>query len=40
MAKFGGKQAAPFKRGGGRVTTHAHTATGTPRKMPKPKGKP
>jgi hypothetical protein len=32
MAKFGGKKAAPFKKGGGRVQTHPRTARGTPRK--------
>lgn len=35
MAKkkpFGGKQAAPFKKGGGRNTTHKNTAKGMPRK--------
>lgn len=36
MAKpFGGKKAAPFKKGGGRSTAHPHTAKGTPRKAPK-----
>lgn len=35
MAKnksFGGKKAAPFKKGGGRVSTHPRTARGLPRK--------
>ena len=37
MAKsnFGGKKAAPFKKGGGRVSTHPNTAKGTKRKTPK-----
>jgi hypothetical protein len=34
---FAGKKAAPFKRGGGRKTTHPHTAKGTPRQKPKKK---
>lgn len=29
---FGGKKAAPFKKGGGRDTKHPNTAKGTPRK--------
>ena len=29
---FGGKKAAPFKKGGGRATSHPRTAKGTPRK--------
>ena len=29
---FGGKKAAPFKKGGGRSTSHPNTAKGTPRK--------
>jgi hypothetical protein len=33
---FGGKKAAPFKKGGGRDTTHPKTAKGTPRKKAKP----
>lgn len=33
MAKgFGGKKAAPFKKGGGRSTDHPHNAKGQPRK--------
>lgn len=33
MAKsFGGKKAAPFKKGGGRKQSHPKTATGTKRK--------
>lgn len=33
MAKgFGGKKAAPFKKGGGRVQSHPNTAKGVPRK--------
>lgn len=33
MAKaFGGKKAAPFKKGGGRDKIHPHTAKGTKRK--------
>jgi hypothetical protein len=31
-AAFGGKKAAPFKKGGGRDTSHKNTAKGTPRK--------
>lgn len=34
---FGGKRAAPFKKGGGRSQSHPNTAKGTPRK--KGKGK-
>lgn len=30
---FGGKKAAPFKKGGGRSTNHPHTAKGTARKQ-------
>lgn len=29
---FGGKKAAPFKKGGGRKQNHPRTARGTPRK--------
>jgi hypothetical protein len=29
---FGGKKAAPFKKGGGRDTSHPNTAKGKPRK--------
>jgi hypothetical protein len=29
---FGGKRAAPFKKGGGRDRSHPNTAKGTPRK--------
>jgi hypothetical protein len=29
---FGGKKAAPFKKGGGRDKTHPHTAKGLKRK--------
>jgi len=29
---FGGKKAAPFKKGGGRKTSHPHTAKGLPRR--------
>jgi len=29
---FGGKKAAPFKKGGGRKSSHPNTAKGTPRK--------
>lgn len=29
---FGGKRAAPFKKGGGRSSNHPNTAKGTPRK--------
>ena len=29
---FSGKKAAPFKKGGGRKTSHPNTAKGTPRK--------
>lgn len=32
-AKFGGKKAAPFKKGGGRQTSHPNTARGTKRKV-------
>lgn len=37
MAKkgFGGKKAAPFKKGGGRKQSHPNTSKGTPRKNPK-----
>jgi hypothetical protein len=37
MAKrgFGGKKAAPFKKGGGRKTSHPKTAKGTKRKRKK-----
>ena len=31
---FAGKKAAPFKKGGGRDTTHPNTAKGKPRKRP------
>lgn len=31
---FGGKRAAPFKKGGGRDTKHPNTAKGAPRKAP------
>lgn len=31
---FGGKKAAPFKKGGGRDQSHPKTAKGTPRKRP------
>lgn len=31
-AKFGGKRAAPFVKGGGRSQAHPNTAKGTPRK--------
>lgn len=31
-SNFGGKQAAPFKKGGGRSKSHPNTAKGTPRK--------
>lgn len=31
-AKFGGKKAAPFKKGGGRKKSHPRTAKGTKRK--------
>jgi hypothetical protein len=31
-AGFAGKKAAPFKKGGGRKTSHPNTAKGTPRK--------
>jgi len=36
MAKqsFGGKKAAPFKKGGGRDRSHPNTAKGAPRKQP------
>lgn len=30
--KFGGKKAAPFKKGGGRSQIHPNTAKGLPRK--------
>lgn len=30
--KYGGKKAAPFKKGGGRDQSHPNTAKGTPRK--------
>ena len=36
---FGGKQAAPFAKGGGRKKNHPNTAKGTPRKKPTTKGK-
>lgn len=36
-ANFGGKQAAPFKKGGGRKTSHPRTAKGTKRKSVKRK---
>jgi hypothetical protein len=29
---FGGKQASPFKAGGGRKQSHPNTAKGTPKK--------
>lgn len=35
---FGGKKAAPFKKGGGRKQSHPRTAKGTPRKQ-RQKGK-
>jgi hypothetical protein len=34
-SNFGGKKAAPFKKGGGRSTKHPHTAKGLPRKRGK-----
>lgn len=34
---FAGKKAAPFKKGGGRKTSHPNTAKGTPRQKPKKK---
>jgi hypothetical protein len=34
-AAFGGKKAAPFKKGGGRDANHPNTAKGTPRKTTK-----
>lgn len=34
---FGGKRAAPFKKGGGRNTNSPHTATGKIRKKGKKK---
>ena len=37
VSNFGGKRAAPFAKGGGRVATHPNTAKGTPRKAPKGK---
>ena len=38
-SNFGGKKAAPFKKGGGRKTSHPNTAKGTKRKSPTKKGK-
>lgn len=35
-SNFGGKKAAPFKKGGGRVQSHPNTAKGQPRKTPAP----
>lgn len=32
MAKFGGKKAAPFVKGGGRKSSYPRTHKGTPRK--------
>lgn len=32
---FAGKKAAPFKKGGGRRTSHPNTAKGVPRKKSK-----
>ena len=37
LSNFGGKRAAPFKKGGGRATSHPNTAKGTPRKGSKVK---
>ena len=36
-ANFGGKKAAPFKKGGGRVQSDPRTAKGAPRKNSKAK---
>jgi hypothetical protein len=33
LSQFKGKQAAPFKKGGGRKQDHPNTAKGTPRKQ-------